>query len=712
LIILLTFDGAPPFTDQRISELLGRLEKGFYDTPGSLTSASRDMIDELNSLILNINLRNAGSRPQITGAISVLVVRNEDLYLAQSGLGHLFVLTPKKVEYIHDPQAAGRGLGVSRTATIHFAQMPLLGGYRLLFTPAIPESWNAETFQSAHNRPLPVAHRRFMEHAGENVSAALVDILPGKGAVSLIGAGIEPQPEEQPEEPSPAPIQQESWETISPAEEIPPTPQAAVEQPVVEPGITAPPPKAAAPLPEDREPRAEIPVYSTQPEPQPARKKKPAPKIAPVVLGGIRKTRTVMGKAFKSVTDFFQRMLPWDEMAQIPTSYAMFIAVAVPLIMITVAALVYVQLGQTQQFEYYLSQTENQVQIARTEEDADAQHQAWENALGFVNAAEAYFVTEESTALRNQVVGALDDLDQITRLDFLPAVAGSMASSIKIRQLIATNSEIYMLDIEHDQVYRARLVGDRYEMDPGFRCGWGRYGTLNVEGLIDIAPLPKNPDGAAIVAIDSGGNLLYCYPERPPVAIELIPPDNFFSDRIVGITVENENLYILDESRNMVWFYTPTDENYQYREAPYFFFQDEVPDMLNTIDFAVDREQLYLLYNNWQTTTCTFSTLEAALTTCKEPEEYTDTRPGRESGPVIEEAVFYQVQHTQPPEPSLYYLDPINRSIYHFSLRLNLVEQYRPQESLEEGLITAFSISPSRHIFIALENEIYISSLP
>jgi hypothetical protein len=712
LIILLTFGGLSPFTEARVGELLGRLEKGFYDTPGSLTSASRDMIEELNSLILNINLRNAGSRPQITGAFSVLVVRNEDLYLAQSGPGHLFVLTPKKVEYINDPQAAGRGLGVSRTASIHFAQIPLLGGYRLLFTPAIPESWNAETFQSAHNRPLPVAHRRFMEHAGENVSAALVDVLPGKGAVNLIGAGIEFLPDEQPEMPAPRQIQQESWETVSPAEEAHQASPAVVEQPVIEPEITAPPQKAAVPLPKDREPRAEIPVYSTQPQPQTARKKRQTLKIGSAVLSGIRKTRAVMAKAFKGGTDFFQRMLPWEEMAQIPTSYAMFIAVAVPLIVITVAALVYVQLGQTRQFEYYLSQTENQVRIALAEEDADTQHQAWEDALGFVNAAEEYFVTEESTALRNQVVGALDDLDQITRLDFLPAVAGSMAGSIKIRQLITTNSEIYMLDIEHDQVYRARLVGDRYEMDPGFRCGWGRYGTLNVEGLIDIAPLPNNPDGAALIAIDSGGNLLYCHPDKPPVAIELVPPDNYFSDRIVGITLENENLYILDEGRNMVWFYTPSDESYQYRDAPYFFFQDEVPDMLNTIDFAVDREQLYLLYNNWQTTTCTFSTLEAAPTTCKEPEEYTDTRPGRESGPVIEEAVFYQVQHTQPPEPSLYYLDPINRSIYHFSLRLNLVEQYRPQEDLEEGLITAFSISPSRHVFIALENEIYISSLP
>ena len=279
--------------------------------------------------------------------------------------------------------------------------------------------------------------------------------------------------------------------------------------------------------------------------------------------------------------------------------------------------------------------------------------------------------------------------------------------------MFATSNELYMLDTEHDQVYRAQLIGDQYEMDPDFNCRKGRYGSLNVEGLIDIAALPSNPDGAALVAIDTGGNLLYCYPEKPPVAIPLVPPDNYFSDDLVGITIEDENLYILDQGRNMVWYYTPTDENYQYREAPYFFFQDEVPDMLNVLDFAVDREQLYLLYNGtWQTSTCTFSILEEALTTCVEPENYTDTRPGRESGPTIEGTIFVQIQHTQPPEPSLYYLDPVNRAIYHFSLRLNLVQQYRPQLDLEEGPITAFAISPSRHIFIALDNKVFISALP
>ncbi|MEN8243017.1 MAG: hypothetical protein ABFS17_13955, partial [Chloroflexota bacterium] len=563
------------------------------------------------------------------------------------------------------------------------------------------------------------AHSCFMNDGGENVSAAFVDVLPGSGAVAMLraaptGVGHDAAPAAavpQVTDLEP-PAAEESRETVpQEADPLPGAPEQA-DGLIGEVGLVEPQGEAGYLLEEQGEPRGEIPVYSREKRDRSAMRKSLLADYGPVLLGWLRKIRAGSARVFKGITDFFQRILPWDEMAQIPTSSAAFIAVAVPLIVITVAALVYVQLGKTQQFDYYLDQAKTQAEIAITAEDPNIKHQAWENTLSLVESAESYNTTDASTVLHQQAVQALDDLDGIIRLDFSPAIAGSMASSIKIRQMIATNNEIYMLDIEHDQVYRARLVGDRYEIDPDFRCSRGRYGTLNVEGLIDIVALPKNAEGATVMAVDGGGNLLYCYPDKPPIAIEMVPPDNYFSDRIVGITLENENLYILDEGRNMVWYYTPTDDNYQYREAPYFFFQDEVPDMLNTIDFAVDREQLYLLYNSWTTTTCTYSTLEAAMTTCKEPEEYTDTRPGRESGPVIDDAVFYQMQHTQPPEPSLYYLDPINRSIYHFSLRLNLVKQYRPQSDLEEGLITAFAISPSRHLFIAMENKVFIGTLP
>jgi hypothetical protein len=162
---------------------------------------------------------------------------------------------------------------------------------------------------------------------------------------------------------------------------------------------------------------------------------------------------------------------------------------------------------------------------------------------------------------------------------------------------------------------------------------------------------------------------------------------------------------------NAVWYYEG-DENYQFREAPYFFFSEEVPTLKGAIDIAVDRDILYILYDDGHTTTCTFSTLVESPTSCVDPTVYTDGRQGREDGPHLTDMIFYQIQHTQPPEPSLYFLDPIDRAIYQFSLRLNLVQLYRPQEEFPEGLTTAVAISPARSIFLAQENKIYLSYLP
>jgi hypothetical protein len=393
-----------------------------------------------------------------------------------------------------------------------------------------------------------------------------------------------------------------------------------------------------------------------------------------------------------------------------------FIAIFVPLIVVTISALVYAQVGRNQQYEYYLSEAQSAYQIAEQETDPNIKHDRFEEAMAFLDRAESYLITDELGIIRAQTQEQLDLIDNISRLDFEPAIAGTLANQIKIRRIAATSRDVYLLDIDSDSVFRARLTGTQFEMDSSFRCSAGPYGSIIVKGLVDIAILPENPDNFRVVAIDSGGNLLYCKEDTAPTAIAMIPPDSNWGE-IKGITIENERLYVLDEKLNMLWYYNPSENennvtDYRYRGQPNFFFVEEVPSLKDSIDFAIDREELYLLYLNGQTTTCTFSGLDDTPTTCTSPAEYNDTRPGKQAGPTIEGAVFYQMQNTDPPEPSLYYLDPVNSAIYHFSLRLNLVEQYRPQPELEEETITAFAISPTRTIFIALDNEVYLTYLP
>ncbi|HKJ26434.1 MAG TPA: hypothetical protein VJ965_02255, partial [Anaerolineales bacterium] len=89
LIMLLDFV-PPAFSDDRLAELLTRLGSMYYEKSGSTTSAMRELIEDLNTLILNLNIRHAGNQAQVLGTFGVVVVRNEHFFLAQCGAGHLF----------------------------------------------------------------------------------------------------------------------------------------------------------------------------------------------------------------------------------------------------------------------------------------------------------------------------------------------------------------------------------------------------------------------------------------------------------------------------------------------------------------------------------------------------------------------------------------------------------------------------------------------
>jgi hypothetical protein len=709
LIIFLLFEGQHTFSRERVSQLMETMEKVYFSTSGSVTSAMRVLVGDLNELILKHNHRQANTGQQVVAYLSIIVVRGGHLYLSQSGPSHGFLLTAGSVEHIHDAQTAGRGLGVSRNPPVRFSQTTISDGMLLVLTSKVPQGWSANTLQDAFGQPLKTVFRRFLDQAEGSFSGLMLEARVGKGELHYIrsskqlGEVTPRQAERIGQRPSrrpapPAEPDQRAWTPL----EIPDDAPRRETKP--------PPPIVTTPV-DPGEAGPSMPEALTE-EPR-LLSRRPAHSFAPTISKALLGFGDFLGRVKQGLRTFLVRILPGEDVLTISTPFMAITAVAVPLIIITVAALVYSSVGRTQQFQYYYTQAEAMVQVAQTETDFNTIHDAWESALNYLDLAEGYQTSHESQALRESVLNALDDMDEVIRLDFKSAIAGSLSSAIKIRQMVATDQNLYILDIVSGHVMRAWLVGAHYEIDPDFRCGPGQYGTMIIDKIIDIAPLQRpTEENAEIVALDINGNLLYCIPEESPLAVALEPPDILWGEP-TAITVENEKLYVLDPLTNAVWYYEG-DKNYQFREAPYFFFREEVPTLKGAIDIAYDsdRDFLYILFDDGHTTTCTFSTLEESPTSCVDPARYTDSRQGREDGPELTDMIFYQIQHTQPPEPSLYYLDPIDRAVYQFSLRLNLVQLYRPQADFPEGLATAIAISPTRSIFLAQDNQVYQSFLP
>jgi hypothetical protein len=304
----------------------------------------------------------------------------------------------------------------------------------------------------------------------------------------------------------------------------------------------------------------------------------------------------------------------------------------------------------------------------------------------------------------------LDELDLIRRVNYQPAIVGGLPASVVVTRVIVSEGDLYLLDGENGNVLRAQNTEQGYEIDPEFKCGPDAAGTSNVGPLIDVVPWSAGYDPAAnVLALDSGGNVLYCQEGEDPFLGKLTSPPSDAWGNIVVFTLDLGDSYVLDLPSNGVWVYWRSF----FGEEPTLFFDQEIPYLQDVIDMAVNRDDLYLLHVDGHLSFCVYSGFQEALTRCTEP-SYVDFRPGHENTPMVPPPAFNQVLVTQPPDPSLYLLEGGNQAIYHFSLRnLAFQQQYLPESPLSAGDATAYTVDPvQRTLYLAVGNQVFHGTIP
>ncbi len=113
-----------------------------------------------------------------------------------------------------------------------------------------------------------------------------------------------------------------------------------------------------------------------------------------------------------------------------------FIAVAVPLVVVALAVGVYLSRGKSQQYEYYYQQAEQYAQAAAMMTDPATAKANWTQALEMVQMAETYRSTDETVLLRDQVEDALDLLDGAVAW-ITPGIDGTLFDGIEITRIIS-----------------------------------------------------------------------------------------------------------------------------------------------------------------------------------------------------------------------------------------------------------------------------------
>jgi hypothetical protein len=398
-------------------------------------------------------------------------------------------------------------------------------------------------------------------------------------------------------------------------------------------------------------------------------------------------------------------------------SSMIFIAVAVPLVVVAISVGVYLGRGRSQQYEYYYQQAEQLAQAAAVMEDPAAARETWSQALTMVSQAETYRATDETVLLRDQVQDALDLLDGAVRLDYRPALMGTLYDGIEITRIVSVGGDLYLLDEAGGRVIHAESRTQGYEVDADFVCAAGNFDSGSIGDLVDMAPLPiNNPYLAHVLAVDAQGNAAYCGAGMDPIVVRLPQAANGVGE-VRAITYAGSMLYALDPAASSVRVYYAT--NGQFNDVPADFFAGvdyaDIPDLNQVADLAVNGDMLYLLNTDGTMVACEANALGSSPVTCEKPVSYVDGRVGMEDQPVTMPAsAFNEALFTSPPDQTISILDSSNGDIYQFSVTFRLHQRLRPSlgnYEVEDPTATAFSIGIDRVAFLAFGHQLFYAYL-
>jgi hypothetical protein len=777
LLLYLSLTGNAPLSPGKLQQILERLAQTYYKQSGSVTSALRTVADTLNQFLLDRNVRNASTGRQATGWLTLVTLRGSQMYMSQSGPVHAFVVNAQQVQHLYDPQLTGRGLGLSRTTPIRYFQASLQPGDAMLLAVNPVPAWNAGTLSGAHGQSLESVRRRLVSRNDLELNAVLVQFRPGAGKVRWSSVRSTPLPDVAPITETPV-ASQPAKDLSAPASPVETYPDLSIEHHEVDVPDAIPPERArqeqaepsaaeaveqSAPALDADQPRAsapaepgELPVTmqeapqlvsegtgvgsSIKERPEIQRSAPASPRIPTPALrnkagsrarsvrrrvntAGLVRALVVIGRPFSNSLDWLiaslksvlRRLLPDEAIFSIPSRTMAFIAVAVPVMVVAVASFVYVSKGVAIQSQELLAQAQDSYQKASAQQDPLARRERLLISMNYLQQAESYQVTTESQNLRTQLESGLDELDLVKRPNYQSAIFGGLPGNTKVVRIVLADGDLYLLDGNSGNVLHAQVTPNRdYQLDTNFQCGPGLVTGQTVGPLIDIAAAPAGNDkNAAIIGIDATGSVIYCIDGLPPIAESLARPltaPNWSSLQNFAVDPDQANVFVLDKPDKAVWAYW----NSQFTDTPDLYFGDEVPPVQDVVSMAVDKRDLYLLHADSHVTLCTYSSLDVSPTRCADPVRYVDSRPGRSGQALVPEKPFTQIIVTQPPDPSLFALQPETRSIYQFSLRtLNYHRQFVPSGPLQSGSATAFAVNPlERTLYLAIGSVVYQASIP
>ena len=650
LLLSLGISSSQALTPGLVDHLARQAADSYYTTNGSVTAALRVAAGVVNDHLHDLNQTEAGSL-RVAGRLMLAVLRGGDLYLAQAGAGQAIIIRPGQVSRLGSDEAADRPLGQSVTPFLRYQHLEAQSGDVILLTPHAGPQWADPTLAGLLTLDLAQAVERLGAASSNDLTGLLFRI--------------------------------------------------------AQPGMGARVPRAA-----------QVPAAPSRGR---AAKAQPGRSFASVASVG-----RAFGPAGQAVQSAFQslgqrmvsmlaRMAPGlvepGQPGGLSPSVLAGTAIAVPVVIVILASIIYFQRGRGEQFQEYLGQAQAAVVAAQLQADPLQARFYWDQARQYLDQAQRYGEGADYSMLRTLVDQSLDTIDNIAHVEYKPLFSGGFGRGARLTSMAATASDLYVLDSAGTTIYHAWNTGRGYEIDKDFRClkGSDSAAEMGAPVAISVQPEPGALGVEGVVALDSDGTLLYCAPGQTPATSQLTPPDTGFG-RIEAIAVSNDVLFVLDPRANAVWLYDASGGLFS--GAPGMYFAESVPDLKGAIDLAMTQDELFLLYQNGKLDRCrrerdeASGTLQSIRVDCEKGLTFQDERPGGAASDHIPGAAPITIVYGAPPEPSLYFLDLLTGGVYHYSMRLAYQGLYLPSLELE-GEVTALTLGPPNDLFVAAGSQVY-----
>ena len=243
------------------------------------------------------------------------------------------------------------------------------------------------------------------------------------------------------------------------------------------------------------------------------------------------------------------------------------------------------------QFSQYVEQAKAEIQLARTSETTAATREHLSQARGSVELAlELKPASADATALQDEILLALDEVNRVVRLQFSASVPFAEPSDQPLRTLQYEN-HVYILDQGTQRLYSYVL-----EDTGGIQEAPGRAlllspdiqpAGLEVQELIDFAWIEAGSgrETGNLLVLANGTSLLELDESVGFTPVSVADTEVWHEPRLID--GYSGYLYVVDVQDDRILKYAPTGNSYD--SFPVSYFQaDTVVDLEGVLDMAID----------------------------------------------------------------------------------------------------------------------------